>query len=235
MDLVLFDLDHTLIPFDSNTAWMNFLIRAGAVDAEVAAASNQRFARDYVAGKFDPHAYHRFTAGLLAPHPRDILERWRSEFGVELESRSATRLAPSRALVGRHRSKGDLCCIVTTTNRFVAKVFADYFGIDHLVATEAATEAATEGGPAEGRFTGEVVGEPCFGPAKVAHVERWLSATGRRREDFDRTIFYSDSRNDLPLLQWADEAIAVNPDPTLRAEAVARGWRIMELRSAPAG
>lgn len=231
MKLALFDLDHTLIPFDSNTAWMNFLIRAGAADADAAAARNRAFARDYVAGTFDPRAYHRFTAGLLAPHPRDVLERWRKTFAGELAARPATELAASRELVGHHRSRGDLCCIVTTTNRFVAQVFADIFGVDHLVATE----AATRDGLADAMFTGEVHGDPCFGACKIEHVERWLSAIGRRRDDFEHTCFYSDSRNDLPLLNWVDEAIAVNPDPILRAEARARGWRVMDLKSAPAG
>jgi phosphoserine phosphatase len=121
--------------------------------------------------------------------------------------------------------------MVTTTNRFVAQVFADVFGIENLVATEAAT---VDDSP-DAMFTGDVVGEPCFGPCKVGHVQRWLAASGRSRDDFDRTIFYSDSRNDLPLLTWVDEAIAVDPDDALRAEALARGWRILQLRSAPAG
>lgn len=230
MNLVLFDLDHTLIPFDSNSAWMEYLVRLGATDAQAAAAQNRRFARDYVAGTFDPHAYHRFTAGLLAPHARDVLERWREGFRDEMQARAERELAASRELVDGHRAGGDVCCIVTTTNRFVAQVFADIFGIDNLVATEAATR---DGSPSA-MFTGDVVGDPCFGPCKVEHVQRWLEATGRRREDFGRTIFYSDSRNDLPLLEWADEAIAVDPDEVLRAQALARGWRILELRTASA-
>ena len=121
--------------------------------------------------------------------------------------------------------------MVTTTNRFVAQVFADIFGIDNLIATEAAT---VDGAP-DGDFTGEVGGEPCFGPCKIDHVERWLKATGRSRSDFGKTIFYSDSRNDLPLLGWVDEAIAVDPDAVLREEALARGWRILQLRREPAG
>lgn len=231
MNLALFDLDHTLIPFDSNTAWMNFLVRVGATDGDAAAAQNRAFARDYVAGTFDPRAYHRFTAGLLAPHARDVLERWREAFRGEIEARARRELAGGLELVERHRSDGDLCCIVTTTNRFVAQVFADIFGVEHLVATE----AATCGESPDARFTGDVVGDPCFGPCKVEHVQRWLQASGRRREDFGRTIFYSDSRNDLPLLNWADEAVAVDPDEVLRAEALARGWRILALRTASAG
>ena len=230
MNLVLFDLDHTLIPFDSNSAWMEYLVRVGATDAEAAAAQNRRFARDYVAGTFDPHAYHRFTAGLLAPHARDVLEEWRVGFRGEMQARAERELVASGKLVEGHRAAGDLCCIVTTTNRFLARVFADIFGIEHLVATEAATR---DGSPT-GRFTGEVEGDPCFGPCKVEHVQRWLKATGRRREDFERTIFYSDSRNELPLLEWVDEAIAVDPDEVLRAEARQRGWRILELRTASA-
>jgi HAD superfamily hydrolase (TIGR01490 family) len=230
MHLVLFDLDHTLIPFDSNSAWMGYLVRVGATDAEAAAAQNRRFARDYVAGTFDPHAYHRFTAGLLAPHARDLLERWRDGFKREMQDRAVRELGASQELVASHRANGDVCCIVTTTNRFVAQVFADIFGIENLVATEAATRDDLP----DGMFTGEVRGDPCFGPCKVEHVQRWLQATGRRREDFERTIFYSDSRNDLPLLEWADEAVAVDPDEVLRAEAGTRGWRILALRTAAA-
>jgi HAD superfamily hydrolase (TIGR01490 family) len=230
MNLVLFDLDHTLIPFDSNTAWMNFLIRIGAADA-TARARNRAFADAYVAGTFDPRAYHRFTCGLLAPHPRERLEQWRSQFAAECSDRARAQLIPSLELVDAHRARGDLCCMVTTTNRFVAQVFADFFGIGNLVATEPATR---DDAP-DAMFTGEIVGEPCFGAGKVGHVERWLEASGRSRGDFDRTIFYSDSRNDLPLLSWVDEAIAVDPDEVLRAEAQARGWRILGLRSARAG
>jgi HAD superfamily hydrolase (TIGR01490 family) len=231
MKLVLFDLDHTLIPFDSNTAWMRFLVDAGAVDGEAAAARNREFARDYMAGGFDPRAYHRFTAGLLVPHPRPALERWRAEFAARIATAVQAELPASVELVRRHLAGGDLCCMVTTTNRFVAQVFADAFGIRNLVATE----YATVGDAADGAFTGELVGEPCFGPGKIAHVGRWLDASGRSRGDFERTIFYSDSRNDLPLLNWVDEPVAVDPDPVLREEALARGWRILTLRSEPAG
>jgi HAD superfamily phosphoserine phosphatase-like hydrolase len=144
-----------------------------------------------------------------------------------MRARAGRQFALSQELVAGHRAAGDLCAIVTTTNRFVAQVFADIFEIDNLIATE----AATHGDSPDSMFTGDVSGEPCFGPAKVEHVQRWLQATGRRREDFERTIFYSDSRNDLPLLEWADEAIAVDPDQVLRAEAMTRGWRILELRA----
>jgi HAD superfamily hydrolase (TIGR01490 family) len=225
MNLALFDLDHTLIPFDSNTAWMNFLIRAGVVDAEAAAIRNRAFARDYAAGNFDAHAYHRFTAGLLAPHERAVLDRWREAFTEEIALERRAEFDTSRVLVERHRANGDLCCVVTATNRFLAQVFATIFGIDHLVATEAAT---LHDGP-DARFSGEVSGDPCFGASKVDHVECWLSSLGYRRASFDRTYFYSDSWNDLPLLRWADEAVAVNPDPKLRAEALAKGWRILDL------
>jgi HAD superfamily hydrolase (TIGR01490 family) len=231
MNLALFDLDHTLIPFDSNGAWMDFLIRAGAADAESSAARNREFARSYTAGTFDPRAYHRFTAGLLAPHPRRQLDAWRSGFAAEVATRAVTEMAASRALVQSHRDRGDLCCIVTTTNRYVATVFANLFGIEHLVATE----ASTQGGAPDADFTGEIEGDPCFGDCKIEHVERWLARLGRHRRDFSQVCFYSDSRNDLPLLNWADEAIAVNPDTVLRAEALARGWRILDLRSVPAG
>lgn len=225
MNLALFDLDHTLIRFDSNTAWMNFLIRARVVDADAAAVRNRAFALDYAAGTFDAVDYHRFTAGLLAPHERSVLDRWRESFGEEIAAERKAEFETSRALVERHRAGGDLCCVVTTTNRFLAQVFADIFDIEHLVATEAAT---LHDGP-DARFTGEVRGDPCFGAFKVDHVECWLQSLGYGRGTFDRTYFYSDSWNDLPLLRWVDEAIAVNPDPKLRAEAQVQGWRILDF------
>ena len=226
MNLALFDLDHTLIPFDSNTAWLNYLVAAGALEGEEAHARNRAFARAYQDGSFDARAYHRFTAGLLAPHERSALEQWRRAFRDEIEAQCGKALAGSRELVERHRANGDLCCIVTTTNRFVAQVFSEIFRIAHVVATEAAT---VDGLP-DARFTGGILGDPCFGAAKVDHVSRWLRTIGRSRGDFGRIIFYSDSWNDLPLLQWADEAIAVNPDPKLQAEATARGWQILQTR-----
>lgn len=224
MNLVLFDLDHTLIPFDSNTVWLDFLVRNGAVEAGDAAARNMSFARDYMAGSFDAHAFHRFAAGLLAPHPRSSLEQWRLAFGDEI---TAAIPAGSRELVDRHLAAGDLCSVVTATNRFLAQLFSEIFGIAHLVATDLATRDDSPDAP----FTGELRGDPCFGAGKVGHVTRWLDRIGRSLSDFASTIFYSDSYNDLALLQWVDQAIVVNPDPRLRAEARARGWPVLEIAS----
>jgi HAD superfamily hydrolase (TIGR01490 family) len=130
--------------------------------------------------------------------------------------------APARALVKRHLDAGDLCAVVTATNSFVTAPIAREFGVPHLVATEPER--------ANGRFTGRVAGTPCFRNGKVERVEAWLASLGRRLEGFAESSFYSDSHNDLPLLERVTRPVAVDPDPTLAAEAGLRGWQVISLR-----
>ena len=213
MQLVLFDLDHTLVPFDSGSTWLRYLMQLGVLDEAEFAPQNQRFAQDYVDGKLDIHAFQRFCMSFLARYDRRDLDTWRSAFIASIAERIP---APSRELVNQHRAAGDLCCIVTATNDFVARGFADSFGVAHLVAGPLAP------------FSGEMTGVPSFGAGKVERVAQWLAASGRRWEEFERSLFYSDSANDLPLLEHVSHPIVVAPDPRLRAIALDRGWPVIE-------
>jgi HAD superfamily hydrolase (TIGR01490 family) len=226
--LALFDLDFTLIPFDSGLRWARFMVGEGVL----AAGTDEAYldvCRGYVAGRTSIEALHRFAAQhLLAIAAEDI-----PALQARFETAIRTELpAASRALVARHQQAGDLCCIVTTTNEIVARPFARAFGIAHLLGSQPVID--------QGRFTGEYAGPLCHGATKVERVEAWLrarageasaesgSASPAPAAGFRPRVFYSDSRTDLPLLEWADEPVAVRPDAGLRAHAEARGWRIIE-------
>ncbi len=221
MKLALFDLDHTLIPFDSGLAWTRFLAARGVLPAS-AEEIYLGYARQYVAGTLDIHALHRAAVAPLAPHPLPTLQSWAREF----ETTMATRVPPDmRALVQAHQRAGDLCAIVTATTRLVAEPFARLFGVPHLVATEAVQVA--------GHLNGAIEGQPCFREHKVDRVLAWLDglaqAAGPARTlgDFTQSWFYSDSISDLPLLQAVSHPVAVQPDARLRAHAQASGWPVL--------
>lgn len=228
MRLALFDLDHTLVPFDSGSTWFRYLMRIGVLAEADFAPQNLRFAQDYLDGRLDIHAFQRFCMSILARYDRADLEAWRAAFIADVAGRIP---AAAHALVGAHRAAGDLCCIVTATNDFVARGFADAFGIAHLVASQ----AATIGDGRNARFSGEMVGVPSFGAGKVDRVTAWLGTLGRRWEDFTRTLFYSDSANDLPLLSHVSDPIVVAPDARLRTIAEQRGWPVADEIGALAG
>ena len=222
--LALFDLDHTLIPFDSGMAWTQFLVERGRLPAE-AEATYLAFCHQYVAGTLDIHAMHRANLQPLLQFPREMLGLWLREF----EAQMAARLpADMRELLQRHADRGDLCVIVTATERLIAEPFARQFGVGHLIATEAATVDGLPGSA----LTGEIDGEPCYREQKVSRVERWLAArpagSAQRLSDFTRSWFYSDSINDLPLLSAVSHPVAVRPDERLRAHAQASGWRVID-------
>ena len=222
MRLALFDLDHTLIPFDSGFAWTRFLIARGHLPA-IAEETYLGYARQYVAGTLDIHAMHRAAMAPLLQRSRAELAAWVAEF----EAAVAPRLtADMQALVQRHRNAGDLCAIVTATTRLVAQPFTRLFDVPHLLCTEAAT---VDGQP-DSAFTGEISGEPCFRSHKVHHVQQWLARSftpALSLADFEQSWFYSDSASDLPLLQAVTHPVAVRPDERLRAHALAQGWRVL--------
>ena len=223
MNLALFDLDHTLIPTDSDHEWGRFLIRRGVVDEAEYQRKNDQFYADYKAGTLDIHAFLRFALAPLAAHPRDTLAQWHAEFMHDVILPKITPQA--KALVDQHLDAGDLCCVVTATNSFVTRPIAQAFGIDHLIATEPATADGTP----EGAFTGDGAGTPSFREGKVARVHEWLAHMGRGWSDFGHSTFYSDSANDVPLLEEVSDPVATNPDDTLRHLATQRNWRIMDL------
>lgn len=221
MQLVLFDLDHTLIPFDSGSTWFRYLTKRGVLDADDFESHNHQFALDYMAGKLDIHAFQRFCMSVLARYERADLNTWRNDFIAHI---AADIPASARTLVRNHIAAGHLCCIVTATNHFVAGAFAEIFGVEHLVASQ----AQTDGDGPLARFTGDMVGVPSFGAGKVGRVETWLDSLGYRWADFDRSLFYSDSANDLPLLEHVTHPVIVSPDQRLRAVALEKGWPVFD-------
>ena len=224
MDLVLFDLDNTLLSGDSDFEWAQFLIAKGVLDREVQEAKNQAFYEDYKAGTLDIHAFLDFQLKPLARHSRAELDAWHAEF-------MATRIRPiisnaSRALVQEHLARGAVVAVVTATNAFVTGPIAREFGIPHLIATVPEQAVA----PMTGSFTGGVRGTPSFREGKIARVEGWLESLGYYWGSFANTWFYSDSHNDLPLLECVAKPVAVDPDDTLRAHAEKAGWPVISLR-----
>ena len=220
MNLALFDLDNTLIATDSDYEWGQFLIAKGLVDRASYETRNDAFFADYKAGTLDIHAYLMFALEPLARHSRAELDAWHAEF-MQSVIRPAIGAA-ARALVRQHLDGGDLCCCVTATNSFVTAPIAREFGIPHLIAVEAEE--------INGRFTGKPTGVPSFQEGKITRVEQWLGGMGKSLADFSSSTFYSDSRNDIPLLERVTEPVAVDPDETLKQLAAQRGWRIMTLR-----
>lgn len=212
-DLVLFDLDHTLLDGDSNQLWLGWLVERGAAPASRLAEQQAHYAR-YQAGTLDIDAYLAFHLSLLVE--RSVAE-WRPLRDAFVAERIGPRIGPAaRAAVERHRDAGDTLAVVTATHDFLAEGIVALLGAPPLVATRCEV--------ADGRFTGRVDGIPCFSDAKPRCVRDWLAAAGRRWEDFTAVRFYSDSANDLPLLEAVDRPIVVDPDPRLAAIAAERGW-----------
>ncbi len=215
--LALFDLDNTLIAGDSDHAWGEFLCDHGHVDVAEYRARNEAFYRDYQAGVLDMQAFLEFALRPLRDTPMETLVAWRERF---LAERIEPMLLPAAsALLERHRARGDRLVIITATNRFITAPIAERLGVADLLATEPEH--------VDGRYTGRVAGIPCFREGKVQRLQAWAAEHG---EDPATACFYSDSGNDLPLLEQVAEPWAVDPDPTLKAAAEARGWPVISLR-----
>jgi len=219
MHLALFDLDHTLLPIDSDYEWSRFLARLGVLDGDDYERENNRFYEQYKAGSLDIAEFLQFQLAPLAAHPRDTLDRWHAQFMTEVITPTISQQA--RELVDHHRARGDLVALVTATNAFVTAPIARAFGIDHLVAT-----TLEEAG---GQFTGRPQGTPSFREGKVVRTHEWLESIGKRFDGFERSWFYSDSRNDIALLEQVTDPVATNPDPVLHATAITRGWPVLRL------
>ena len=217
MRLALFDLDNTLLAGDSDHAWGEFLCRHGIVDSTDYKARNDAFYQDYLAGKLDVLAYQNFCQELLGRNEMAQLDEWHRQFMAEFIEPIV--LAKGEALVRQHHEAGDQVVIITATNRFITGPIAARLGVDTLLATECEMQ--------DGRYTGRLTDTPCFQEGKVTRIERWLKETGHSLEG---AYFYSDSRNDLPLLERVTHPVAVDPDPTLREIAEQRGWGIISLR-----
>ena len=219
MKLVLFDLDNTLLDGDSDYEWAQFLIEQGVLERRSYEHRNQEFFDQYKAGRLDIYAFLDFQLAPLAQHPRAQLDAWHRKF---MQQKILPIISDAaRALVSASVREGGLCAIVTATNSFVTAPIAREFGVAHLIATEPEQ--------IDGGFTGKVSGTPCFREGKVVRVEQWLAAQARRWSDFSESRFYSDSHNDLPLLERVTRPIAVRPDHPLRQAALARGWEVIDL------
>lgn len=220
MRLALFDLDNTLLSGDSDYEWGQFLIERGVLGRAEYEAQNAAFFEQYKAGTLDIHEYLGFALRPLASHALHDLERWHEDFMASCIRPMINKAA--FALVKRHRVAGDLCAVVTATNSFVTAPIARAFQITHLIATEPEI--------VNGRYTGRVAGTPCFREGKIERVEQWLAGLGHSLGAFPESVFYSDSLNDLPLLERVTRPVAVDPDPKLTAEAARRGWPVITLR-----
>ena len=221
MRLALFDLDNTLLSGDSDYEWTLHLVSQGVLDREVFEKRNTEFFEQYKAGTLNIHEFLDFQLQPLASHTRADLEAWHAEF-------METHIRPligqkARDLVKRHQDNGDLCALVTATNSFVTGPIGRELNIPHLIATIAAQE--------NGQFNGKSRGTPSFREGKVTRVEDWLESMGLWWGSFERSWFYSDSLNDLPLLSLVSDPVAVDPDGTLRAHAERAGWAILNLHS----
>lgn len=218
--LCLFDLDYTLLPIDSDHAWGEFLIELGWAEADDYRRRNDAFFELYKRGTLDIAAYVDFATAAWRTRPASELARAQRRF---MQERIEPAIRPAaRALVAEHLERGDLVAIITATNEFVTAPIAAAFGVEHLLAIRLERDAS-------GTITGRVSGVPTFREGKVTRTARWLAERGARLADFERISVYSDSPNDLPLLDIATDPVATNPSRELHAVAKRRGWRVLKL------
>jgi len=216
-NLALFDLDNTLLAGDSDFEWSQFLIEQGVLERESYESRNQAFFDQYKAGTLDIKEFLHFQLKPLSCYKREQLDLWHAKF---MQQKIMPMLRDSaRALVAQHEA--DVKAVVTATNSFVTAPIARCFGIEHLIATEPEQR--------NGAFTGEVSGLPCFREGKPQRVRDWLALRGQSLQSFGKVWFYSDSHNDLPLLECVSHPVVVDPDETLRSKALSRGWPIISL------
>ncbi len=217
MSLAIFDLDNTLISDDSDYLWGQFLVDQGIVDKVQYEQANIKFYEDYKQGNLDIVEFLQFSLAPLAKNDTEQLYKWRAQFIEEVIK--PIQLKPAIRLVNKHRFKGDTVMIITATNRFVTEPIAKLFGIDILLATTPEF--------INGQYTGNFEGTPCFQEGKVTLLNEWLETSG---ETMKNSSFYSDSYNDLSLLEIVDNPFAVDPDDTLRQYATEANWPCISLR-----
>lgn len=218
MTLAIFDLDNTLIAGDSDYLWGQFLVEQGIVDREAYEAANARFYQDYKEGCLDITEFLAFALKPLSLHTPEQLHQWRAAF---ISDKIEPILLPAaRTLIERHQSAGDTLMIITATNRFVTEPIAALYGIGYLIATSPEFR--------DGRYTGCFEGTPCFQSGKVTRLNEWLD---QHQATLDGSWFYSDSHNDLPLLEKVSHPVAVDPDPILERHAAENRWPVISLRT----
>lgn len=220
-NLAIFDLDHTLINTDSDKGWCEFMIEKGLLDAATAAAKNEQFYRDYQNGCLNVHEYVAFQVEPMRRLPRVELDALHREF---VDSKIKPHLtAMAKMLVDSHRGAGDELLVISSTNDFVITPICRLFGIEHIIGTTLETDS-------NGRLTGRIAGIPALREGKITRLNQWLAHRGETLASYGKTYFYSDSKNDLPLLRLVDEPVAVNPDAELLLEAQQKGWAILNFK-----
>ena len=220
MNLAIFDLDNTLLDGDSDYNWGLFLVREGLVDKKTHEDSNKKFYADYNAGKLDIYEFTEFQFRFFKNNPRKLLDTLITRFIEEVAESMITKKA--RNLVSEHRDNGDKLLIITATNSYITKPIGNLLGIDDLIGTDLEEVA--------GEFTGKVKGIPSFKEGKVDRLNLWLKQKKLTFEGFEKTYFYSDSQNDLPLLRIVSDPVVANPDKVLEKEAAKNKWPIIYLR-----
>lgn len=216
MDLAIFDLDHTLLPIDSDKAWNQFLIDTGAVDGEHYRENNERFYQNYLDANLDIRAYQRFACEVLQNYPIEKVTQWRDQYVREI-------ICPklqSKALeyIRAYKISGFHTLIISATNTFIIEPIAGLHGVDSYLGCEFEI--------INGQYTGELVGVPTYKEGKVDALSNWLDSKGEKASTIH---FYSDSINDRPLLEKANEAFVVNPDQSLAELANDQGWPVISF------
>ena len=219
MNLALFDLDNTLLAGDSDYNWSLFLIREGLLDAKTHHDRNEQFYADYKNGSLDIVEFLKFQLIPLSQHKKSFLDELHLKYMQEVIRPMMTHKA--QALVDSHKAAGDLCVVITATNSFVTKPIATAYGIEHLIGSDPEM--------LNGQYTGGVTGVPSFQAGKVTRINQWLAERGKKLNDFEISYFYSDSHNDLPLMQLVTNPVAVNADDILKAYAEKHGWSHISL------
>nr|WP_299242629.1 HAD family hydrolase [uncultured Halomonas sp.] len=217
MSLAIFDLDNTLLATDSDHAWGEFLVEQGAVDPVHYREMNERFHQQYRDGTLDIHDYLALALKPLMENSPEQLAAWHQQFMISKIEPNI--LVKGEELLAEHRAQGDTLLIITATNRFITAPIAQRLGVDNLIAVEPEI--------IDDRYTGRVSGTPSFQAGKILRLEEWLVGQSATLDD---AWFYSDSHNDIPLLEKIDNPVAVDPDERLREVALQRGWRILSLR-----
>jgi len=220
MNLALFDLDNTLLTSDSDFEWSQFLIEKKVLDRKEYESRNLEFYEQYKSGTLNINQFLDFQLQPLSLYPRTQLDDWHNEF---MAKKIMSQIAPGAyKLINEHMLGGDLCIIITATNRFVTEPIARILGINNLIATEPGKE--------DGEFTGQVSGTPCFREGKITRLEEWMDEHNLTWLSFLESWFYSDSLNDIPLLKKVTNPVAVDPDSTLEKYAKENNWPIISLR-----
>jgi HAD superfamily hydrolase (TIGR01490 family) len=219
-NLALFDLDNTLLAGDSDYNWSLFLIDEGLLDAKTHHDRNEQFYADYKNGCLNIVEFLKFQLKPLSEHPRAFLYELHKKYMQKVIRPMMTEKAQN--LVDKHKAAGDLCIVITATNSFVTKPIATAYGVEHLIGSDPEI--------VNGEYTGGVAGVPTYKEGKVTRLNQWLAEHGKQLSDFERSYFYSDSHNDLPLMKLVTNPVAVNADSTLTVYAQEHAWPQISLR-----